>query len=127
MLFVWIQIEVVKAIQDQGEASQDPATKCRSRSRSMASILSASGGIPPLVRRRSSSQTVDIPYADAEPDGTDNILDEIIEEQEEQQSRASAAKLTWTLARYLSHRPLSLELNSKPPLAQYRILLTCKS
>lgn len=83
-----MQIEVVKAIQDQGEASQDPATKCRSRSRSMASILSGSGGIPPL-HRRSSSHTADIPFADADMDGTDNILDEIIEEQEEQHNRAN--------------------------------------
>ena len=57
----------------------------------MASILSGSGGIPPL-RRRSSSQTVDwdIPFADADTDGgNDNILDEIIEEQDELNNKST--------------------------------------
>lgn len=78
---------MVNTIKDHAEASSDPATKCRSRSRSLASITSH-GGIPPaLLYRRSSSQaisadtTTDIPFADAE--SQDQILDEIMEEQED--------------------------------------------
>lgn len=92
------QIDVVKAIQDQGEASSDPATKCRSRSRSLASIHSQ-GGLPQaLLYRRSSSQQMstsvdlpDIPYADN--DAQDLILDEIIEEQEDNHQNGSDRRL----------------------------------
>lgn len=82
------QIDVVKAIQDQAEMSQDPATKCRSRSRSMASLLSGPQG--QLLRRKSSSQTVDIPFADS--DSTDNILTGILEEQDDRDSSRPSNK-----------------------------------
>lgn len=77
-------MDVVKAIQDQGEASSDPATKCRSRSRSLASIGSHGSTLPSLYRRSSahtaSIDVMDMPYADNDQD---QILDEILEEQEE--------------------------------------------
>ena len=93
-----MQIDVVKAIKDQAEASSDPATKCRSRSRSLASIGSQ-GNLPPqaLLYRRSSAQQTptsvdyssDIPFADN--DAQDLILDEIIEEQEDAHLNNGAA------------------------------------
>jgi len=75
----------VRALQDDTVMSNDPATKCRSRSRSLASI---GGSIPDLrTQRRANSlrqTSVDsdfIPYADGAV-SQDNILSEIIEEQE---------------------------------------------
>ncbi|KAF6029128.1 PMCA [Bugula neritina] len=83
------QIDVVKAIRDQADASSDPATKCRSRSRSLASISSA-GVVPQLLRRLSgqiSTDMIDVPFADS--DGQDVILGEIMEEQEEADRKSS--------------------------------------